>query len=622
MSEAPKPHAPPEPGPEAASPQDPGAAQLLELLRGATLGEFEVYGELGRGGMATVFLAHEIALDRKVAIKVMSPAMVYGAGMVERFKREARIAANLSHPNIIPVYGVREVDGLLFFVMKLVEGTPLDTIMRELGKLPVPMVEAILAQVGGAFGYGHRHGVVHRDIKPSNILIDDEGWAVVTDFGIAKVLESEGLTQSGVTVGTPTYMSPEQCSGGPITGASDQYSLGVVAYEMLAGHPPFTGATMMAVLYSHFSETPPPLEHDRPDCPEPLRKAVMRMLEKDPAARWPSLEEAVAAMGARQLAHDDPTRSQLISLARTGLSHRIVAQVQTPRSPIPFAKRSGATTPLPAAGATPPGSRRGLGFFIAGAALALAAVALVYTTRIAGDGARPPSTAGAASPVATAAAPAPALGPPEAAPITPPVRPPAHPPVATQRPADPPPQRAAQVNQAADSAPTNRTMVPAAAETARAEAVAPAPAPAPTPTLAPAPSPDTLRPAAAAAVVVPAPTPPPAPAATDERAEVAATIQSYARALEAGNLAQARRIFPEMPADQRQGLEALWKSGGSLKPRWTVSEVTVVGDTATARITGVNAVSTPRGGASDLPVALRARLERRGSGWRLVSLVN
>src|SRR5688572_25745687 len=140
---------------------------LLERVRSATQGEYDIYGELGRGGMATVFLAQELSLARKVAIKVMSPAMIHGAGMAERFKREARTAAHLSHPNIIPVYAVRESEGLLFFVMKLVEGTPLDAIIKELGKLPIPMVEAVLAQVGGAFGYAHRHGVVHRDIKRS-----------------------------------------------------------------------------------------------------------------------------------------------------------------------------------------------------------------------------------------------------------------------------------------------------------------------------------------------------------------------------------------------------------------------------------------------------------------------
>jgi serine/threonine-protein kinase len=363
-----------------ASPADPAAAParsgedpLLERLRIATAGEYEIHGELGRGGMAAVYLARELALDRKVAIKVMFPAMIYGEGMVERFKREARTAAHLSHPNIIPVYAVREAEGLLFFVMKLVEGTPLDSIMRELGKLPIPMVEAILAQTGGAFGYAHRRGVVHRDIKPSNILIDDEGWAVVTDFGIAKVQESEGLTQTGVSVGTPAYMSPEQCMGGAITGASDQYSLGVVAYEMLAGRPPFQGPSMMALLYGHFHEAVPPLELFRPDCPEAIRAAVLRMLEKDPAARWPSVEDAIAAMGARTLAHDDPTRTQLITLARSGTTHKVVSQVQTPRSPVPLVRKTGTTATTGTLEAEPQAPRR-RGWVLAGAAVVVMAL--------------------------------------------------------------------------------------------------------------------------------------------------------------------------------------------------------------------------------------------------------
>src|SRR5688572_2770536 len=321
---------------ELAVSEERASLELFERLRAATLGEYDILGELGRGGMATVFLAHEISLDRKVAIKVMSPAMVHGMGMVERFKREARTAANLSHPNIIPIYSVREVDGLLFCVIKLVQGTALDLIMKELGQLPIPMVHGILAQVGGALGYAHRHGVVHRDIKPGNILIDDEGWAVVTDFGIAKVLESEvKVTSTGMAIGTPTYMSPEQATGDAITGASDQYSLGIVAYEMLTGRVPFTGSSMMAIMYSHFHDEPPSIRLLRPDCPDQLCDTVMRMLRKAPEDRWPSMEDAIAAAGSRPLAPEDPTRTQLIALAKTGHAHRLVVQTTTPRSPIP-----------------------------------------------------------------------------------------------------------------------------------------------------------------------------------------------------------------------------------------------------------------------------------------------
>src|SRR5512135_2466394 len=188
--------------PDLADPQ----AGLLEELRQATIGEFEIAGELGRGGMATVFLAHDISLDRKVAIKVMSPALLAsGKGMADRFKREARTAAKLSHPHIIPIYGVRESGKLLFFVMKYVEGRPLDAIIKEHGALPVKMVQAIIAQAGAALDYAHRNGVVHRDIKPANIMVDTDGWTIVTDFGIAKVRESQGLTMTGATICTPTY---------------------------------------------------------------------------------------------------------------------------------------------------------------------------------------------------------------------------------------------------------------------------------------------------------------------------------------------------------------------------------------------------------------------------------
>jgi serine/threonine protein kinase len=324
--------------------------ELLEQLRHATLGEYEVLGELGRGGMATVYLAHEIALDRKVAIKVMSPQLVSGDGMIERFKREARTAASLSHPNIIPVYAVRESEHLLFFVMKFVQGRPLDSIIKEVGPLPIPMVKAILAQAGSAFGYAHRRGIVHRDIKPANIMIDDEGWAVVTDFGIAKVSETQGLTMTGMTVGTPTYMSPEQCMAQDVTGASDQYSLGVVGYEMITGKPPFGGGSMMTIMYGHFNEAPPPIPPLRPDCPPDLQTAIMRMLAKAADQRWPSVDDAVAAVGAQSLSHDDPTRHQLVSLAREGAAktQALIGKMSVPLSPIP-GTRSRPGVPTPAA---------------------------------------------------------------------------------------------------------------------------------------------------------------------------------------------------------------------------------------------------------------------------------
>ncbi len=288
--------------------------EVVQRLRRATLGEFEIGRELGRGAMAAVFLAHEISLDRKVAIKVMSPGLLMDEGMAERFRREAITIANLNHPNIVSVHSVRQAEGLHFFVMRYIRGRALEQVIQQAGKLPIPIVRSILSQVGSGLSYAHRSRVVHRDIKPANILIDEDGNAVVTDFGIAKVAELPSETHPGALIGTPAYMSPEQCSGAEVSGASDQYALGAVAYEMLTGFSPFTGSTL-TVMQAHLEQPPQPIRARRGECPPELEAAVLRMLEKDPAARWPSIAQAKAALGATPLSEDDPLLVELCRLA-------------------------------------------------------------------------------------------------------------------------------------------------------------------------------------------------------------------------------------------------------------------------------------------------------------------
>lgn len=274
----------------------PLAARPADLLGEVTSGEYEILGELGRGGMAAVFLARELALDRKVAIKLISPSFLDGAEAIERFKREARTAASLSHPGVIPIYAVRETDRALYFVMKYVHGRTLSSILRSAGPLPVTLVRAILTSVAGALDYAHRHGVVHRDIKPGNIMIDVEGHVMVTDFGIAKVVDSQGLTMTGRTIGTPAYMSPESCAGKEVTGASDQYALGVVGYELLAGRNPFMADSSVGIMYAHVHEAPQDIGELRPDCPPEMAAAIMRMIDKDPSIRFLTLKDAAAAV--------------------------------------------------------------------------------------------------------------------------------------------------------------------------------------------------------------------------------------------------------------------------------------------------------------------------------------
>ena len=292
--------------------------EVVARLRRATLGEFEIGHELGRGGMAAVFLAHELSLHRDVAIKVMSPGLLMGDGMIDRFRREAITIAHLNHPNIVSVYSVRAAEGLHFFVMRCIQGRSLEQVIKDAGKLTLPVARSILYHVGSALAYAHRFKVVHRDIKPANILIDEDGNAVVTDFGIAKATEgpSHTHTHTGFMVGTPAYMSPEQCAGGEVSGASDQYSLGAVAYEMVTGVAPFTGSTY-SVIQAHVEQAPrPPSEHV--ECPPELEAAILRMLAKKPEDRWPNMTQALSALGAAALPEDDPLRLELSRLSMAG----------------------------------------------------------------------------------------------------------------------------------------------------------------------------------------------------------------------------------------------------------------------------------------------------------------
>jgi len=324
----------------AAEPAEPSTDldDIIARLRRATLGEYEIGRELGRGGMAAVFSAHDLALDRKVAIKVMSPGLVLGGGMTERFKQEAITVAQLHHPSIVSVHSVRQAEGLHFFVMQYVEGRSLEQVLQQARRLPLPMIRSILYQVGSALAYAHRARVVHRDVKPANIRIDQDGNAVVTDFGIAKAAERPANTLTGALVGTPAYMSPEQCAGGEVSGLSDQYSLGAVAYEMVTGEAPFAGSTL-TVMQAHVERTPRPIAELTPDCPPGVAAAIHRMLEKDPAGRWPRMADALTALGAEALSEEHPLRSELARHAMGAGS--APSDPTTPTSPAPRTRRSG-----------------------------------------------------------------------------------------------------------------------------------------------------------------------------------------------------------------------------------------------------------------------------------------
>jgi eukaryotic-like serine/threonine-protein kinase len=323
------------------------ADTLAELLTHATIGEYDIYGELGRGGMAAVYLALDLSLNRKVAIKTMLPELVVKTDMVERFKREAQTAAGLSHPHIIQIHAVKETPALVYFVMKFIEGRSLESIALEQGPLGVGMAQVVLGQIASALAYAHRKGVVHRDVKPANVMIDEDGWAIVTDFGIAKVQVAQNLTATGTAIGTPTYMSPEQFHNKAITGASDQYSLGVVAYEVLSGKKPFDGATYAEIITQHLFEPVPDLKLLRPDLPESLVSTINRMLAKNPTERFADLDAAAVALGSPDKAESERIRAELISMAKSG--PRRTVRMSVPVSPIPMTKKPSTPTATTAA---------------------------------------------------------------------------------------------------------------------------------------------------------------------------------------------------------------------------------------------------------------------------------
>src|SRR6266516_643848 len=257
----------------------------LELVREQLKDEYEILDELGRGGMAIVFKAREKQLEREVAIKVLPFSLAFDAEFVERFQREARTAAQLEHPNIISIYRVGRSGRVIYFVMKFLRGGSLSTVVAERKKLTPPEIRRLLLEAGSALGYAAQRGIVHRDIKPDNIMFDEFGQCVLTDFGIAKAASGQKLTGTGMSIGTPHYMSPEQARAQSIDGRSDIYSLGVVAYQCLTGTVPYDGEDSFSIGYKHITEpipTPSLITADE----RRIFEVIKRMLMKDPADRY------------------------------------------------------------------------------------------------------------------------------------------------------------------------------------------------------------------------------------------------------------------------------------------------------------------------------------------------
>jgi eukaryotic-like serine/threonine-protein kinase len=252
---------------------------------------YELEELVEHGGMSTVYRGHDRLLERTVALKILHPHFLDDPEYVERFRREARVVAQLSHPNIVGVIDRGQADGQQFIVFEYVDGENLKQLLDRTGPLPVGRTVELGIQIADGLAFAHAHELVHRDVKPQNVLLDHAGDAKVTDFGIARSLDVEhGVTQTGTVLGTSNYLSPEQAAGSPVTPATDIYSLGVVLYELLAGEVPFRGDNLVVVAMKHVTEHPPNLRRQRPDISPRLARAVERALEKDPDLRFPSMD--------------------------------------------------------------------------------------------------------------------------------------------------------------------------------------------------------------------------------------------------------------------------------------------------------------------------------------------
>lgn len=267
---------------------------LLDRLRRVLAGDFEVEQEFARGGMGIVFRAVDEQAKRLVALKVLSPELGLTPRAAERFKREGRMVAELEHPNIVPVYRVGQIGGILFIAMKFIEGRSLDEMLDAQGPLPVPAIVLVLQAAARALAFAHERSIVHRDVKAANILIDRDGRVMVTDFGVALRASDITLTTDGALIGTPGYMSPEQCAGQRATPQGDHYSLGMVAFQMLTGRLPFHAETLAGIMHHHFFTPLPDVGVARDDVPPELGRIIGRLTAKKPVDRYPTTRELLA----------------------------------------------------------------------------------------------------------------------------------------------------------------------------------------------------------------------------------------------------------------------------------------------------------------------------------------
>src|SRR5467141_2096153 len=349
---------------------------LMQRLQRLVEGKYRVDRMVGKGGMGAVFLAHDLTLEREVAIKVLPPDISMDEQIVKRFQQEAKTSAKLDHTNIIPIYRVESEGGLNYFVMKYIAGTSLEDVLDQKQPLTIDYIQRVLWEAACALGHAHQRGVVQRDVKPANIMFDQDGRVMLTDFGISKALQAAtGFTATGMIIGTPHYMAPEQAKGQTVDGRADEYSLAVVGYRMITGELPFAGDSVHTILYKHIFEEVPSAAAKRSDAPTFLAAAISRALSKEPDQRFATMEAFATAVWPEQpVAAPKPGASKS--------QRRPPPRQRTASADAPTEVTTAPTTPIPRASMKIPAGKKkrsGLGILV-GAIVVVAAGVGGYLT--------------------------------------------------------------------------------------------------------------------------------------------------------------------------------------------------------------------------------------------------
>ncbi len=313
-------------------------------------GRYELREPIATGGMATVYKAWDTRVERVVAVKVLRSLAKTDRSAIERFRREAHAAARLSHPNAVTIYDFLEEQGEHYLIMEYVDGINLKQYLAQKGTIPPAEAVEITCQVCSVLQVAHTQGFIHRDIKPQNIMIAKDGQAKLTDFGIVRVMEAAGLTNSGIVLGTADYLAPEQARGEPLSPASDLYSLGVVLYEMLAGRPPFIGTSAVQVAMQHVNNVPPPPSKYNPNIPKPLELVIKKALQKEPERRYPDAEAMRKALreSLKKSLEEGTTIPGSLPAVEPGANRRITTPPAAGARPGRTSRPAGQPAPSPA----------------------------------------------------------------------------------------------------------------------------------------------------------------------------------------------------------------------------------------------------------------------------------